>query len=260
MLKGWGRITLIFLLTLAFIPHAQAFDLLQEQVIESKLLDDFDKDLLTRWIVRAPKFAAEGYPQIAEVKAYPDRLFGKNKEGTDLKCLGARSSFTRIGYNSLEIIPVAEADSNTPEKQIIHTDAKTGKKYVLRPVIFPGIAKELGVWVWGANFNYYLEAHVQDYRGIVHALPLGDLTFYGWKNLKVGIPPGIPQTDKYLPRRNELKLRLIKFVIWTRPQERVDYFYIYLDQLKVLTNIFEGGFDGDDLADETFVKETWGSN
>ncbi|MBN1410868.1 MAG: flagellar filament outer layer protein FlaA [Spirochaetales bacterium] len=260
MLKGWGLKTLIFLLFFAFIPNIVALDLIDEEVIESKLLDDFDSGLLDRWIVKGSKFVTKDLLSIAEVKAYPDRLFGKNREGTDLKCLGARVGFDRHGYNYLEIIPASEAAPDTPDQEIIYTDPKSGKKYVSSPIIFPGIAKELSVWVWGANYNYYMEAHVQDYNGIVHILHMGELTFYGWKNMVVSIPPGIPQTEKYLPRREDVKLKLIKFMVWTRPTERVKYFYIYIDQLKCLTNIFEGGFDGDDLADEGFVQETWGSN
>jgi hypothetical protein len=42
--------------------------------------------------------------------------------------------------------------------------------------------------------------------------------------------------------------------------ERVDNFYVYLDQFKVLTDTFESFYDGDELADPDRVQELWSSN
>jgi len=42
------------------------------------------------------------------------------------------------------------------------------------------------------------------------------------------------------------------------PTERVDNFFIYFNQLKVLTDTFETLFDGNDLADPVRVQELWG--
>ena len=93
-------------------------------------------------------------------------------------------------------------------------------------------------------------AHVRDYRGIVHTVPLGSLHFMGWKNLSVTIPRHIPQHIRYLPM--EQPLTLVRLVIWTEPVERVDDYFIYFDQLKVLTDVYRTRFDGDVLADQTF--------
>jgi hypothetical protein len=48
-------------------------------------------------------------------------------------------------------------------------------------------------------------------------------------------------------------------VLWTRPSENVDGFHFYLDEIKVLTDLFETSFDGMGLADPDFVRETWGA-
>ena len=58
---------------------------------------------------------------------------------------------------------------------------------------FPADVKLIDLWAWGSNFDYYAEAHVTDYRGITHVLPLGNLKYEGWRNLKVRIPNYIPQ-------------------------------------------------------------------
>ena len=90
-----------------------------------------------------------------------------------------------------------------------------------------------------------------------HVLPLGDLTFLGWKNLSVRIPNSIRQQRPYPPIYQGLVLT--KLVIWTRPGERVNDFYIYFDQLKVLTDRFEERFDGDEMAEDYMVSKIWGS-
>jgi hypothetical protein len=40
----------------------------------------------------------------------------------------------------------------------------------------------------------------------------------------------------------------------------VDNFYIYIDQLKVLTDTFESFFDGDELADPDWINDVWSSD
>jgi hypothetical protein len=52
-------------------------------------------------------------------------------------------------------------------------------------------------------------------------------------------------------------MELVKIVLWTRPEEAVDGFHFYLDQVKVLTDVFETPFDGEGLADPDFVQQTW---
>ena len=44
----------------------------------------------------------------------------------------------------------------------------------------PGKIRSLNVWIWGSNYNYSMDLHLQDYRGVVHVLRLGKLEFNGW--------------------------------------------------------------------------------
>ncbi|MBN2441026.1 MAG: flagellar filament outer layer protein FlaA [Spirochaetales bacterium] len=293
--KLWAPVVLIILLfVLTSVP---SFTEDKSLSLESKILESFEDDpvtgetLLSRWIVRPSKFVKTYIDlndnkekkdlRIARVNTWPQALHGKNKEGLPLYCLGFTTSFTRKGYNYVEIMPSREYDPQkdvrefiegkdnegdvvftkcdkkwvSDREKIIYVD-QAGKEWVSDPIVFEGRTKALSVWAWGANFNYYFEVHLEDHRGIVHVLPLGDLTFTGWKNLTIEIPSAIPQAEKYIPKLRRLKL--IKFMVWTRPDERVSGFYMYLDQIKILTDIFETRYDGDELEDSQKIQEIWG--
>jgi hypothetical protein len=233
--------------------------------LESIVIENFDnnpttgEDATMRWIVRGSGYIDTKlhYPIVKSIKAWPEALFGRNKENLDLRCLGVEAGFTRQAYNYLEIIPARPFDpAKDKEEDVIHTDAD-GKKWVHVPIVFQGRIKAFSIWFWGSNFNYYLEVHLKDFTGVVHVLPLGNLNFTGWKNLNTEIPPSIPQSETYLPKLK--RLRLEKFMLWTRPTERVSQFWFYLDQMKILTDLFESRYDGDDLGDESFIQETWGT-
>ena len=158
-----------------------------------------------------------------------------DRRAQNAKSLSVAMLFDRKEYNWIDIIP------GTKDKPI--------------ELPLPGRVKMLDLWVWSGNFNYYLEAFVRDYRGIVYTIPMGDLTFVGWKNLRINIPDNIPQSKKYLPRREGLTL--VKFRIWTRPNEVVvipgteaatdpldKAVKFNFNTIKVLTDTFESLFDG----------------
>jgi hypothetical protein len=117
--------------------------------------------------------------------------------------------------------------------------------------------KNLDFWVWGSNYDYYMEVQLRDHRGVVHVLDLGAINFAGWRNLRVQIPTYISQSVQYVPQLKTLEL--VKLVLWTRPSERVDGFWVYLDQIKVFTDVFESPFDGEGLADPERIDELWNS-
>jgi hypothetical protein len=52
-------------------------------------------------------------------------------------------------------------------------------------------------------------------------------------------------------------MHFVKFRVWTQPRERVDNFYFYFKQFKILTDIFESLFDGDELADPDLIPQLW---
>ena len=221
------------LLIIPAISHAQLIGFMLDyrmKDIQTVVIDDFE-DNDNNWQVTASRFTDEEYPQLKfGVEGRPVGMSSTYSEEDNKYVMGVKAAFTRKGYNSITIYPEEE-------------------------LLVPGRAETLDVWVWGANYYYNLEAHLRDYRGIVHRVPLGSLHFMGWRNLSVSIPKHIPQTVRYLPM--EKPLSLVRLVIWTEPTERVDSYVIYFDHLKVLTDMYRQRFDGDELADRT--DEIWSS-
>ena len=213
------------------------------QIMRSRTLDNFDDPDAIQWTVRGSKFAAPGFPDAAYVNAWPDALHPRNVDGSGFQVLGIRSQFDRGGYNTIEIIPVRDADGSGQEPN---------------PLQIPGRVQSFDVWVWGANYNYTMEIHLRDYQGIDHTVPLGSLKYNGWKQLTARMPGNIPQQQPHLPRLKSLEVT--KIVIWTLPGERVDDFFVYLDEFTVLTDLFESRFDGEDLVDPALVESVWGAN
>jgi hypothetical protein len=210
------------------------------QNLQSKVIASFDDPNELQWIVQGSKFATKDFPQAQTVRAWPDSLYGRNPEQKNLLALGIHSRFDRKGYNYIEIIP-----------------AKKGSDGKLAPttLTLPGRVKTLDLWVWGSNFNYTMDLHLRDFEGVDRVLHFGSLMFAGWRDISVGITGNIPQSRRYLPKFQPLELT--KLVIWTHPTEKVDDFYIFLDEIKVLTDLFETRFDGDNLADPKALNQLW---
>ena len=199
------------------------------------------------WVLDASKFATkrdnDSYPKLTYVDSWPMQVHGNNKGKLDLKSLGVHGKFDRRGYNWVDVYPAvvgSGGDGEDPEPFEI-------------PI--PGRIRYLDVWVWGSNLNYYMEAYFRDHQGVVYALPMGNLAHQGWKNMRAQIPTSIPQAKRVLPRF--AGLTFVKFRIWTTPMERVDNFYVYFNQMKVLTDVFESLYDGEELADPERVQELW---
>jgi len=238
--------------------------------LESVVIQNFDDSAKEPWFLIASKFATAGFPKLNYVKSWPQALYGSNVDNKDLRVLGVAMLFDRKEYNWVDLVP----------------GTKTGEgadaQYAPTELPLPGRVKMLDMWVWSGNYDYYMEAFVRDYKGIVHIIPLGDLAFVGWKNIRINIPENIPQSKKYLPKREGLSF--VKLRIWTRPTENVaimikgndpdpkdpDYqtkidarnldksVKFYFDNIKVLTDTFETLYDGDSLTRPDILKDAWG--
>ena len=268
MRKGSLLTLCVLLLLTIFIAAPVAADKVTENLV-SRVLESFDNPEnpedsawpSSQWIVTGSKFASkvydeegnvvESYPMSKYIDAWPDALFGRNKEGNPYKVLGIHGKFDRQGFNYIEFIPAVEGADGS----LVPRSMDDGNE-----ITIPGRARTIDFWVWGANFDFYIELHIRDYKGIVHVLDFGSIKHTGWKNLKLDIPSSIPQEGGYVTSGGYLKeLKIVKLVMWTKPSERVDDFLIYIDHIKILTDIFVSRFDGDNLADLDFIQDTWNS-
>jgi len=258
-----GSFKIICLIIWACITVFSAYG--QEKAInwETRVLESFngDDDAPYKWKTQSSRFIspvrnengevvqdsngnASYYPLVSYVAAWPVAVFGyaRQPDAPALRSLGLHGQFDRKGYNWIDLYPVL---SNDPDE----------KPYEI-PI--PGRVSNMDVWVWGANLKYYIEIYLRDYRGVIYPLKLGDIAYPGWRNLRVNIPTNVVQARRTLP--SYAGLTFVKFRIWTQPVERVDNFYIYFKQFKVLTDMFEALFDGNDLADPSHVERLWSSN
>jgi hypothetical protein len=248
-------LAIIVLMSPAFLPQAVADEATVN--LESFVVQDFDKPDEQPWFVVGSKFATAGYPKVTYAKTWPQALHGLNPSNKELFSLGVAMLFDRKEYNWIDVIPGKKSGSGNDVS------------YEPTTIPLPGRVRSIDVWVWSANFNYTVEVFVMDYRGIVHVLPLGDLNYLGWKNLRTNVPTSVPQSKKYIPRFEGLKL--VKFRIWTHPAEIVAMpvpvdsplnekaVYFYFDNIKVLTDTYEGLFDGDALAGQDSRNDIWAS-
>jgi hypothetical protein len=244
-----GRLLGIGLLAVLLVPIMVDAQQQATTNYQSIVIEDFDNPEESRWVVRASKFVGDGYPRQASVNIWPEALYRREPEDRTLRSLGVQAAFDRQGYNFLEFIPVEENEDG---------------EEVPRGITIPGKVNNMDVWVWGSNFDYYMDVHLRDYRGMTHVLRLGNVNYRGWRNLRITIPSWIPQDARYVAElRNgnftsDLRgLQLTKIVLWTRPQERVNGFFVYLDEIKVETDMYRDPFDGEELRDAEYVQELW---
>jgi len=254
---------IICLIVLACITVFSGFSQDRTFSWESRILESFngDDDDSYIWKTQSSRFISpvrdsEGeitkdsdgnnvsYPLLSYVEAWPVAAFGYNRapDSPALRSLGIHGKFDRRGYNWVDLYPVSASNADGGAVEIT----------------IPGKVQSIDCWVWGSNLRYYIEIFLRDYRGVVHTLKLGDIDFVGWRNLRVGIPSNIIQARRTIPAH--MGLTFVKFRIWTQPVERVDNFYIYLKQLRVLTDVFDPLFDGNDLANPDQVERLWSNN
>jgi len=144
--------------------------------------------------------------------------------------LGTRVDFLRRGHTSVNIFP-------------------------LRPIPIEGITKTVSVWVVGRNYNHELNLLIEDFFGRSFELYMGKLNFQGWKKITVAIPPqaedgfnGIVQRNYHY--NNQLGIKITGFRIDMDPWEAYGSYYVYLDDLRAVTDLFaENNRDPDDIMD-----------
>jgi len=160
-------------------------------------------------------------------------------------------------------VPVEEEkDLNIPDKYVLGTRVDYLRRgysdftiYPVRPIPIEGITKTISVWVVGRNYNHNLNILVQDFFGRKYELFLGKLNFQGWKKLTVAIPPQSPDGQSGIVQRNyhynnHMGIKVIGFKVDCDPMEAFGSYYIYLDDLRAVADLFaEDNRDPDDMVD-----------
>ena len=214
------------------------------------ILEPFNESSGITWNLDASRFATKGtdegdFPKMAFVEAWPIAVFGYNRNNElDLKSLGLHGRFDRRGFNWIDLYPVIGGDGDDRNEP--------------RELPIPGRLRSIDMWVWGSNFDFYIEAYFRDHGGVIHIIRLGHINYVGWRNLRANIPTSIPQSRRTLPRF--AGLTFVKFRVWTQPTERVSDFRIYFNQFQLLTDMFESLYDGNELGDPDFVQELWANS
>jgi hypothetical protein len=221
----------------------------QSKSIETFPLDGFDTAATVNapghsehgttfnWATNPSKFITDSYPKLKYVPGIPNALkvTRQSAEGDpEPQVLGVQAKFNRKADNWFEVYPINEA----------------GEPYGV-PMLTT--VKNIDFWVWGANYNYTLEVLVRDANGVVHVLPAGSLKFQGWKNVIINIPSKVQQ--KVRAHSADEVLRFVGFRVRTSPQELVDDFTIFFDQIKYTSSILENIYDGYDLRKANFDEE-----
>ncbi len=195
--------------------------------------------------VSIDKFENEGtwYAKMsADEGVISSRLFNGNplnkkpipaEEGlelTDDKVLGVKVSFYRRGYNSFEV-------------------------HATKALPVEGIAKTASVWVVGRSYPHTMKLIVEDFWGKKFELYVGKLNHSGWKLMTVAIPPqnsagktGIIQKDYHYG--TSMGLKIVGFRVECDPEEAYGHYYIYFDDLRVVSDLYEVDMhDKDDMSD-----------
>jgi hypothetical protein len=137
--------------------------------------------------------------------------------------IGVKSYFVDRGYDRVEVLPPNE--------------------YIIK-----GKAKELKVWALGRKLRHTLYVKLRDYRGRLHKLKIGNLDFWGWRELTLVIPGWLPQSSSYAML--DKNLHFVSFFVESDRFEAPGTFYFYLDNFRIITDLSE--FTGD-----TYIKDTW---
>lgn len=221
-------------LFLAFAVCIPAVAQPSSKAVETIVIDDFDSDQEWEWDVQSSRFVADGYPIVKKFDGMPNSLKAYHNPEDPAQVLGVKVKYNRKGENWFEVFPKAGDGSFEPA--------------------FRGTVSQIDFWVWGANYNYYLEVMLRDATGRVHVLQAGSLAFNGWKNIVVNIP-GWLQQHSHL-RSGPENMTFVGFRVRSDAEEYVDNYVIFFDQMKYTTNSLSFIFDGYEMKDVDFGESS----
>lgn len=218
-----------------------------------------------------PALANEKMEREAKLISGTPRDIRENQNYAEARVFGVKFSFTFPGYNTVTLRPPRvdqymverarpflnetallnrQQDGTYPPPGCYQNAALSQYTNPNRPVYvdcvvgldMPGEVKAISVWVMGRGNEYELEGWIDDWKGATHILKFGSVDFIGWRPLTVEVPTSVPQGVDSYPATKTLVFR--QFKIRAKPQTSLETVYIFFDELRVLTDIFEVHFDG----------------
>jgi hypothetical protein len=153
-----------------------------------------------------------------------DDKYGIPKTYDKHKVLGVKVQYIARGYNWFTIRPS-------------------------KPIIIEGICQSISCFVAGRNYRHTLKMLILDYFGSEREVIMDKLNFIGWRELVATIPSTIIQTEYHYAYKQGIKFN--GFLVECDPQETFCTYYLYFDELRAITDIFnEKTRDVDDMYDD----------
>lgn len=172
------------------------------------------------------KQSRRGKPRDLSTDAFlaRDEKYGIPSTYPKEKVLGVKVEYISRGYNWFSILPA-------------------------KPIVIEGICQSISFWAAGRNYSHWMRIIVEDYQGDKRFLYVNKLNFIGWRELKVSIPETVIQQDFHFV--DKVGIKFAGFLIECDPEETYGSYYLYLDELRAVTDIFnEKTRDVDDMRDD----------
>lgn len=118
------------------------------------------------------------------------------------------------------------------------------------PIEIRGLTRSFSFFTIGRQYNHNLSVLLKNYDGRDFVIPVGRIDHYGWQKMTVDIPVTIDQQDPNYPARGGLEF--VGFLIDLNPMEIRGDFYVYFDDLRVVTDLKYEEYDEPDD-----IKDTW---
>ncbi len=235
-------ISLFLILSILFVPTQQPTEptkqpedvLTANSKITETRLNDFedasfwevsmpiDQGFITKQTRRGAPFDVSSDTADNSV-AKRDEKYGIPRTYPREKVLGVKVQYITRGFNWFAIRPV-------------------------RPIVIEGICQSISCYVAGRNYRHLLKIRLLDYFGRERELIMDRLNFVGWKELVVSVPQHILQTEYHFVDKQGIAFN--GFVVQCDAQEAFGTYYIYFDELRAMTDIFnELTRDVDDMID-----------
>lgn len=160
----------------------------------------------------------------------------------------------------------AEASMNIPDSKVYAAKISFYRRGMnsfivkaAKPLPIEGITKTVSVWVIGRSIPHELSLIVEDFFGQQFEIYIGKLNHAGWKLMTAAIPPqgvnayagsGIVQRNTHYGKN--IGLKIVGFKINCDLDESYGRYYIYFDDLRAVTDLYEV-----EMADPDDMDDNW---